>query len=159
MEKKKTFTLAVLTIIIAMSMATSSVKAVDWVEVVRFTGGGTTDYFTCDHVEWRITWEYTPDKNYPSLAVFNVVTYREGADVMFIDYIFKTGDSDTSGVSYIHNKDGTFYMKINVANAESYTIIVEQDLNSIPEFTPVALIIGLMTVSASAVVLSKKRRR
>jgi len=37
------------------------------------------------------------------------------------------------------------------------TIIVEQDVDSIPEFTPTASIIGLITVSALAVVLSKKK--
>ena len=33
----------------------------NWVEVKRFTGSEseayTSDYFTCDHVEWRIRWE------------------------------------------------------------------------------------------------------
>jgi hypothetical protein len=35
----------------------------NWVEVAKLTGGGgigTTDHFTCDHVDWRIRWEIEP---------------------------------------------------------------------------------------------------
>ena len=159
MEKKKISGLALLTIMIAMSMMISLAKATNWVEVTSFTGSGTeqytTDYFTCDHVEWRIRWEYV-DSEY---TVFNVYTYPQGEDVLFINSIIKIGGEDTSGVSYIHNQQGTFYMKINVANTESYTIIIEQDTDSIPEFTPFALIVVLITVSILAVALSKKFKK
>jgi len=144
---------------LALSMSISLAKATNWVEVVRFTGSGTTDYFTCEHVEWRIRWEYVPSSTFPGLAMFGVVTYEAGEDVMFIDYISQMGFNETSGVSYIHNQEGTFYMDISTANTEGFTVIVEEDVDSIPEFTPATLAIVLITVSILAVVLSKKFKK
>jgi len=152
--KKKTLSLA-LTIMLALSMSISLAKATNWVEVTRFTASGTTDYFTCEHVEWRIRWEYTPNK----YAAFSVFVYEEGEDVWYVDSIFKTADEETSGVSYIHNQEGTFYMDISATNIENYTIIVEEDVDSIPEFTPATLTIVLIAVSILAVALSKKFRK
>jgi len=153
--KKKMSGLVLLTIMLAMLMMISLVEATNWVEVTRFTGSGTTDYFTCEHVEWRIRWEYTPSK----MAVFTVFVYEKGEDVWFIDSVYKTGDEETSGVSYIHNQKGTFYMDISAANIENYTIIVEEDVDSISEFTPATLAIVLITVSILAVALSKKFKK
>jgi len=261
--KKKISGLALLIIMLAMPMMTSLVGATEWVEVTRFTGSGTTDYFTCEHVEWRIRWEYIPED-----ASFVVYTYQqkqivdsitEGANVeatltfnrtiesfasapddyylrivvdgnvtnfaefsvhnVMLNLTFEikypiasvsgllaaigtlhlnetvdigtlapnetkqinetfihevdfqnTMGSDFSyniewdksdkahGVSYIHNLKGTFYMEI-ITNAENYTIIVEQDITSIPEFAPATLAIVLITVSILAVVLSKKFKK
>lgn len=133
----------------------------NWTEVTRFTGSGneqyTTNYYTCGHVEWRIRWEYTPDSQYPEFAMFSVFTYPEGEDVMFIDTIMKSGGDDTSGASYIHNDAGTFYSTINVANTESYTIIIEQDVDSVPEATTFGILI-LLIVSSSVGILAYRRR-
>jgi len=133
----------------------------DWSEVTRFTGSGTesytTDYFTCEHVEWRIRWEYVPDSDFPEYTVFNVYSYPEGEDVIFIDSIIKMGAEDTSGASYIHNNAGTFYSTINVANTESYTIIVEQDLDSIPEF-PSFIILPLFMIATLLAIIVYKRK-
>jgi len=132
----------------------------NWVEVTRFTGSGsdfsTTDYFTCDHVEWRIRWEYFPGPDFPSLALFSVNTYRQGEDVFSVDTLFQSGSENTTGISYVHNKEGTFYMDLSIANTESYTIIVEQDLNSIPEF-PTWTITPLIMVAALIGIIYKMR--
>ncbi len=135
----------------------------DWSEVTRFTGSGTemytTNYFTCDHVEWRIRWEFVPHSANPNLTLFNVATYPQGEDVSFIDFIYKFGGEDTSGASYIHNNQGTFYSKINVGNTEGYTIIIEQDLDSIPEF-PSFLILPLFMIATllAAVIIYRKKQ-
>ncbi|MFC1487317.1 nitrous oxide reductase family maturation protein NosD [Thermoproteota archaeon] len=112
----------------------------NWVEVTRFTGSGTellkTDYFTCNQTEWRIRWEYIPDLQYPNLISFSVYTYpiMEGdRGPTYANVINKVGIENTSGTSYIHDYPGTFYMYINNVGTESYTIIVEQNLDSIPE--------------------------
>ena len=113
----------------------------NWVEVTRFTGSGsekyTTDYFTCNQGEWRIRWEYIPDSQYSNLTSLSVFTYpiMEGdRGPTYINVIMKTGSEDTNGISYIHDYPGTFHMNINVRWTESYTLIVEQELESIPEF-------------------------
>jgi hypothetical protein len=132
----------------------------NWVEVIRFTGSGTehytTDYFTCEHVEWRIRWEYTPNPALPMFALFNVYTYPQGEDTLYIDDIIKTGTNDINGTSYIHNNDGTFYSKINIAFTESYTIIIEQDLNSIPEF-PSWIVLPLFLCATILALIFRKR--
>lgn len=134
----------------------------NWVEVKRFTGSGsqsyTTEFFTCTHVEWRIRWSYTPDPSYPQYSSFSFVTYPEGEDALYTDFIMKTGSSDTSGASYIHNKKGTFYSKVGIANTAGYTVIIEQDVDSIPEYATL-LVIPLASVSLLlAVVLHRKAR-
>jgi len=159
MKKKKILGLALLTIMLAMPMMISLVEATEWIEVTRFTGSGTTDYFTCEHIEWRIRWEYVPSSTFLGLAMFGVVTYEAEEDVRSIDYIWQMGYNETNGVSYIHNQEGTFYMGIITANTEGFTVIVEEDVDSIPEFTPATLAIVLITVSILAVVLSKKFKK
>ena len=106
-----------------------------------------------DHIEWRIRWEYVPSFQYPNSTVFGVVTYPQGEDIMYSDFIMKMGTEDTTGISYIHNNKGTFYLELSIANTESYTIIVEQDVNSIPEFPswiilPIFLITTLVALTA-----------
>ena len=150
------FSLALFLVFSVTMLGVSSIVSAtpsNWSEVTRFTGSGTemytTDYFTCDHVEWRIRWEYV-DSEY---TVFNVFTYPQGEDAIFIDAIIKMGSEDTSGASYIHDNKGTFYMKINVANTESYTIIVEQDLDSVPEFSSMLILPLFMAVTLLAIII------
>ena len=160
-ERRTTFVLSIALLFFTSSIAL--VSSENWSEVTRFTGSGTdirtTDYFTCDHVEWRIRWEYVPDSQYSDLTSFSVFTYpiKEGHQgPMYINFIMKTGNNDTSGTSYIHEYPGTFHMNINVGATESYTIIVEQDLDSIPEF-PSWLVIPIFLAATLFVIVFKKR--
>jgi hypothetical protein len=249
----------------------------DWSEVARFTGKSTknalsivryqpsqtqyyweqytTDYFTCDHVDWRIRWEYTPKDAYFIVDTYNrgysIDTIIEGGKVeailssqltveSFIDdpderylkitldgnvtnfagfpvynvtlhltfdvvYYFtkstitvplsETVDIGTmssnstrqisetfvskpdyesksvgsnlsydiewdqndkpSGVSRIYGYAGTFYMVVDT-DAESYTIIIEQDLNSIPEFSSWILLTLFLTATVFALVVRRR---
>jgi len=84
----------------------------NWVEVTRFIGtkGFTTSAFVCDHVEWRIVWEFDPGHwHFPDLYTLKVTTFK------------------------MLNQSGTFYMKIDSGLSDSYTIIVEQNTNSSPK--------------------------
>ena len=132
----------------------------NWVEVARFTGSGYqqyyTDYFTCDHREWRIRWEYIPEPDSDGFAYFNVVVYPERA-LFVVDSILSKGGNDTNGISYTHDMRGMFFMGITAGAAESYTIIVEQDLNSIPELHSwTSLLVTLVAVLFVAVVYRKR---
>ena len=132
----------------------------NWSEVTRFTGSGseilTTDYFTCDHVEWRIRWEYIPNPQFSNLSSFSAITYPQGEDFWYTNAILKIGTEDTNGTSYVQNGNGTFYLKINVGWTESYIIIVEQDLDSIPEFLSWIILPLFLAVTVSAIVFKKK---
>jgi hypothetical protein len=147
---------------ITMLSSIALASPANWSEVTRFTGSGsdmyTTDYFTCNHVEWRIRWEYVPHSEYPESTVFGITTYPQGEDVFYVDFIMKSGSEDTTGTSYIHDNKGTFYMKINIANTESYTIIIEQDLDSIPEFPSFLILPLFMTATLLAVIIYRRKR-
>ena len=129
-------------------------KATTWVEVDRRSGSAFPDLaefsmqFECSHVEWRIKWSYdavgSPFESVLLIQKSGIwIVYSEG-------YISK------SGVRNIHNEAGNFSLDITCLSMYEYTIIVEQDVDSIPEFTPIALIFALITVSTLVVALSKK---
>lgn len=59
--------------------------------------------------------------------------------------ITQYGDTNTSGTSYIHNRQGEFYLQFMVENVESYSVIIEQDLDSVPEFSPLVFLSLSMT--------------
>jgi len=151
----------------------------NWVEVTRFTKesvpstwwgdpSGNTEYFNCDYVEWRIRWEYTPHPAVPQYASLYVEVYEKKEDVIWrgflraegksvlIDVIREYGTSETSGVSYIHNQTGRFYMLISGSNIEDFVIIVEKDTDSIPEF-PSWIILPLFLIATIAVTFYKKK--
>jgi hypothetical protein len=123
----------------------------NWSEVTRFTGTGSrepqnTTFFTADHPEWRIRWEYNPYPEYVNVASFVALTYPQGETSNYVDSIVAMGPSQTSGTSYVHNRTGTFYMNIIAGdNVLNYTLIVEQDLDSIPEFLLPMLLPLLLT--------------
>ena len=125
----------------------------DWNEVARFTGSGTTNYFTCEHAEWRIRWEYKPEIFH---FLFGVYVYEQGEDVFFIEAITKSGNEQPNGVTYIHDQKGTFYLDITTANIDKFTIIIEQDLNSIPEFPSWAILPLVLTITLFSVVVKRK---
>ena len=152
-----------LTSLLLLTTITSSIvfaSSGNWSEVTRFDGSGndihTTDYFTCEHVEWRIRWEYVPISEVANLSSLSVVTYPQGEDIIYIDFIMKIGAEDTNGISYIHDNNGTFYMKIDVGATESYTIIVEQDLDSIPEFPSWIILPIFVTATLFALIIKKR---
>jgi hypothetical protein len=141
------------------SEPTYETTAGNWGEVVRFTGSGYqqyyTDYFTCEYREWRIRWEYVPEPDSAGFAYFNVVVYPERA-LFVVDSILSKGGNDTNGISYIHDMSGMFFMGITAGAAESYTIIVEQNLNSIPEFSSWT-ILGFTLAGSLTIILFKKK--
>ena len=127
----------------------------NWSEVARFTYAGTdthtTDSFTCENVEWRIKWEYVPTQ----FSYFNFDVYPMGEDVIFAS-VNSAVIGELSGILDIHNQAGTFYMKINSGNVEGYTVIVEQDLDSIPEF-PLWMTLPIVVTATLAITVVRKK--
>jgi hypothetical protein len=138
----------------------------NWVEVTRFIGtsGFTTDVFVCDHVEWWIRWEFDPGHwHFADLHTLQVTTYKEGESTKYFNQIRAPPSGNLSGVELL-NQSGTFYLEIDSGLSDSYTIIIEENIDSIPEFpswTP--LLIALMVVLVVAVIyrcrLPKNRGR
>ena len=137
----------------------------NWVEVIRFywSGAGSHEYritepFTCDHVDWRIRWEFYFDHtHFPEFGHFSVRTYPRGENRSDINSISVDGFGERNGTSYIINNKGEFYMRISTLSVvTSYTIIVEQNLDSIPEF-PSWIILPLFLAATLFVIVFKKR--
>lgn len=161
MSEKKMVSLALMTIMLAIPMLVNSVKATEWVEVARFYRNAdrldeTTENFTCNHMDWRITWLYHP---WEGGSVFRITIYRTDTNEVITEinddyrYILtKTGER------YISGNNGTFYLKISAVNiAYYYEIVIEQDLDSIPEF-PLFLILPLfMMVTLLSVLICRRK--
>jgi hypothetical protein len=116
------------------------VKADSWVEVIRFEGtsGVSEEHFTCDYGEWRIRWEFDPGHYhfFPEYHSLTVTTYREGEDKHLVDSIYEMANESRSGTSYVQDSYGQYYMAIRASDIESYTIIVEQNIDYVSEPTP-----------------------
>ncbi len=116
------------------------VKADRWVEVARFEGDRTTinytkaatytEPFTIDHYEWHIKWEYKPGNISPIVHYFEVYVYRQGETENYVAHIIAPQDG-YFGTFPVYNETGTFYMKITFGIVESYSLVVEQNLDSV----------------------------
>ena len=93
-------------------------------------------------------------------STLNIRTYqksdRDFDDPCIATFHDWTSSEPINGSSYFHYKNGTFYLDISYHDLDSYTIIIEQDLNSIPEF-PSWLILPLFLIATFSVILLKKR--
>jgi hypothetical protein len=126
----------------------------NWVEVDRFTGGswnGGTRPFIINHIEWRIRWNYEPIIDVDSMGFHFMVM---DVDHNYIDIVF--GDEKRNGTLYL-NQDGEFYLDISGLHVE-YTIIVEENIESIPEF-PSWLIPPLLIVATLVGVIIRNKIR
>jgi hypothetical protein len=134
----------------------------NWSEVTRFTGGGgattKTEPFTCNYVEWRIRWEFDPRHwHFPQLHIFSVTTYPQDEDSHYVDSIYEIASGNKTGTHYINDNAGTFYMQIDTCIIDSYTIIVEQNTDSIPEFPSWALLL-VMVVAVLVIAVIYRRK-
>jgi len=132
----------------------------NWVEVARLTGGGgigTTDHFTCDHVDWRIRWEITPTNSSERTAFLVYIFPYSDAFLgePWFESIEHYGTDETTGTLYIYNRSGSFDMDV-LASIESYTMIVEQNMESIPEFQPWTILPLTMAATVIAVVMRRR---
>ncbi len=150
-------------LVFSLSLFTSGIVSAasgNWIEVTRFGDDGPyfqTDPFTIYHVEWRIRWEYEPHPEvpdeHPSLHVY---VYAQESPGTWFESVRKNGTEETSGTLYIHDRNGTFHLMI-ISAVQSYTVIVEQNLESIPElpsWTPI--LVTLFAVAVAAVIYKRK---
>ena len=158
-EKRVAF--IVLPFFLCLLVSTSGIifaSSEHWVEVTRFTEDSTflQTAFTIEHVEWRIRWEYEPDpkvsEEAPALYVY--VWDQEFPDTYF-ETILKKGTNEKSGTLYIHNRNGTFFLGV-IRTVTSFTLVIEQDLTSIPEF-PSWIVLPILLASTLAVILYRKK--
>ena len=133
----------------------------NWVEVTRFTGGMAfdiyTEPFTCNHVEWRIRWNYSPEidlQGKVSFAVFGLNVFDDESK----NFILSTGGfgSKSESGTLSLSENGTFYMQIGAVETAGYSIIVEQNIDSIPEF-PSWTLLPILIVTSLVVLIARNK--
>lgn len=129
----------------------------NWIEVARFTetgqGSTKTETFECSHVDWRIRWSFDSSINEPPL-IFAITVYNSNGKIVdfFITTVQGSGTLD-------YNRTGSFYLNIRVNYVQNYQVIVEQNIDSIPEFlSDIILVSGLLMSSAISIIYRHKRK-
>lgn len=122
----------------------------NWVEVAGFGGGTTFDDtppFMIEHVEWRIRWEY--EKSLGDLTAFMFEVRVKDTDQIIGNWN-NSGKMDiTQGIYNITGYSGEFYIWIGTNG--SHSVIVEQNLESIPEFPS-----GIMSLDEATQAVSER---
>ena len=158
MEKRKLDIIALLFSFFLLVSMSSVVFAQEknWVEVADFSQNrpffGNTDSFTIEHSEWRIRWEY--EKTLGNLTAFMFEVRVEETNQLIGNWNNSGKIDITQGIFNITEYDGEFYLWIGTNG--SHTVIVEQNLNALPEFSS-WLIISIFLVGPLALVILKKK--
>lgn len=155
------FYVIILSQIVFCSINVVFASSENWVEVTTLTGAGSigsTKTFTVDHVDWRIKWEIIPGNSSERTAFLAYVfpaTGIKGSEPWF-EQIEHYGKEETTGILTIcNNSGGSFYMDILTGNVEGYKMIIEQNIDSVPEF-PSWIILPLFAAATIAITVYKK---
>jgi hypothetical protein len=134
--KKTTLSAIVLIAIVILLSELSFTQAANWQTVTTINGSAdqTTQVFYIASSQWRISWSYTPDPDYPEYSAIYFFVYPQGETVSYIDEVSVTEGNPTSGTEYIYQGQGSFYLKIISANIPEYSLAIQQDLG--PTNTP-----------------------
>jgi hypothetical protein len=144
-------------LLILLSSSIALTRAASWSEVIQFTGsaGQDTPYFSCSHTEWRILWSWTLGSQGLTGGIVAYV-YDNQSDL--VTTIAPWIGGARSGETYIHDHEGTFYLSISTTNVASYTFTIEQDTDSVPEFSPVILLLLAIGLPIAIMTAAKRAR-
>lgn len=132
----------------------------NWVEVIRFEGNESTqtESFNCNHVEWRIRWSISPEYGRSGVqpGIFNTNVFDNQSNTIVSQFgRIPTIEDDDGTLSFSEN--GTFYLEINVFRINEYSIIVEQNIDSIPEFPSWTILVsGLLVIASVSIIYRQK---
>jgi hypothetical protein len=130
----------------------------NWVEVTTFTGPSgvhSTSHFTVDYIDWRIRWEVNLSDG-SETASFNAYVFPETSGPSIKEIHYTIGTEQTTGIVNIYNHSGSFYIVVQTTSVDNCTLIIEQNIDSIPEF-PSWTILSLF-LAATLVALFCRRR-
>jgi len=156
--------LSLVLLVITFSLLINVVYAETWVEIGRWAGGTGytgTGYFRTTHECWRIRYYI----NLSSNAECRMDVYYNGEEESFAliyaynepsEGVLEITQQTAERFPYIENSVGVFHIDVLMRGEGSYLLIVEQDVDSIPEFTPLTLVLIILLIFASTVALKKK---
>ena len=127
----------------------------NWIEVARFDGTvwpEYTEHFRIDYFDWRIKWSITPR---PSDIIIPLKFRLDVKNASGYIVEFFLASNQISGILNM-NQTGEYYLYIDPMHAENYSITIEQNVDSIPEF-PSWTLLPLFLVTTVSVIILKKR--
>ena len=147
------------TIIVEQNTDSTPKPENNWVEVVTFSHSISglaflhpTSHFTVDYVDWRIRWEVNPGNYSERGTSFNAYVFPETSEPAIHHTI---GTEKTTGTLNIYHHRGSFYIIVQTTNIADIKLIIEQNIDSIPEF-PSLEILPLLLMATSVTVLCRK---
>jgi hypothetical protein len=149
------FCFCLLVSVVGIAFASSG----NWVEVTTFTGSGgvhSTSHFTVDYVDWRIRWEVTPGNDSERGTSFNAYVFPESGGPQIEEMHYTIGTEKTTGIKYIYNHMGSFYIVVVTRNIADIKLVIEQNIESIPEFPSWIMLPLFLMVTFSAIIVKKK---
>jgi hypothetical protein len=115
-----------------------------------------SEVFTIDYPDWRIRWEFDPGHwHFEQFYFLNITAYQEGESENHLVHIHASVHK-LNGTQDINENYGKYYLKITQGMIESFTIIVEQNIDSIPEF-PFWIILPITLAVCSIAIVMKRR--
>ena len=131
----------------------------NWVEVTRFTGNEDTqtESFTCDYVEWRIRWNYSTvfHLHQKTLGLFGLNVFEKEPKSLVSSFGSEPTIGSENGTLSL-SENGTFYLQIYAFNIYDYSVIIEQNIESIPEFPSWTILPLILTITLFSVVVKRK---
>lgn len=133
----------------------------NWVEIITFTHSvsgaaflGPTSHFTVDYADWRIRWEINPGNGSEETS-FSALVFPD-TNESSIDGVGNLGTEETNGTLNIYDHRGSFYIIVQTQNVDNFELIIEQNIDSVPEFPAWIVLPAFLVASLSAVVFRER---
>jgi len=129
-----------------------------WVEVVRFNGTIWPEYterFRIDCFDWRINWSITP-KTSDTIVPLKFRLDVKNATGYIVEFFLAS--FQIFGTLNM-NQTGEYYLYIDPMHAEDYSIIIEQNMDSIPEFPSWIVLPLFVLVTVTIIFVRNKVQR
>jgi hypothetical protein len=153
------------TIIVEQNTNSSPKLENNWVEVSKFSGDGAffgstlpaNELFNVSHSDWRIKWEY--EIYIQNLTAFFFDVKLAGTNQTVAGYSNSGQLNIQKGILNITEYTGEFYLYVGT-NAKSYTITVEENIDSIPEFPSMTILFaGLSLITLISIIYRHKPKQ
>jgi hypothetical protein len=138
----------------------SPIQTENWVTIATLTGQGgisSTDTFTVENNDWRIFWNVELDEKvvWPIFRAYIFPETGINENNHSIEKIERLVNEKTSGTLRVYNQSGSFHIDIN-ASVENYRIVVQQNVDSIPEF-PSWILVSLFLSSTLMIAVYREK--
>lgn len=151
------------TIIVEQNTESAPKPESNWVEIVTFTHSVSgiaflhpTSHFTVDYADWRIRWEVNPGNAPERGTSFNAYIFPETSGPSIEEMHYTIGTEKTTGTLNIYDHKGSFYIIVQTTNIADIKLIIEQNIDSIPEFPSWTILPLVLTITLFSVVVKRK---